>query len=600
MFTYPPKPWSDGQVHQVVTEDGHYITGVYDMSSNTWNLHHGTSGGHAGGLVMTTDVKTINTPPTKPIPTGTRITYPNINTQLDANWALQKQIDDIRGLTTSVWIGNSLEEPPLSESGDIIYYLWYQTDNETLLNYSVQSQSWVPVGGEGAASIAFSSIAPEFPTAFNVWFNVLSKETHVAYNSQWWNVSNQEAINNLTEALIEERQARIDGDEALAEAARTYTLETEPLSVRPQIQLVDQDQNFSNVHFDSSGGLDVYSTADGIRYDGTQLVDANELQDQRLDRIESELDAFIRQKESGTWGYRADQTASSTLEAEYHLVTNLTQAEYDTAIESCTNSYQQCLANSAGDPTAASECNRLQVECQAAVPAVGTNSPVNGNFMIAKTLYINEKDVAGFTHSFGDTSVGDYIELIDEPGGNEYHLALVGSKTYNSGTYTFEIVPVVSKGDLTFTNGTEFHFFSLTQDADIETLDNRYLKLTGGDLTGNLHIRDGKKFYVHGTAGRIYLEDDDKKINTTLYASGLIDSKGTIRSDKSSGVCLEARQDGTTTFKVYADGSSQTTKAITDSTNNQAHVTKGWTDGRFAKGGGIKFSISGNTLYVEY
>ena len=600
MFTYPPKPWSDGQVHQVVTEDGHYITGVYDMSSNTWNLHHGTSGGHAGGLIMTTDVKTINTPPTKPIPTGTRITYPNINTQLDANWALQKQIDDIRGLTTSVWIGNSLETPPLSESGDIIYYLWYQTDNETLLNYSVQSQSWVPVGGDGAASIAFSSIAPEFPTAFNVWFNVLSKETHVAYNSQWWNVSNQEAINNLTEALIEETQARIAGDEALAEAARTYTLETEPLSVRPQIQLVDQDQNFSNVHFDSSGGIDVFSTADGIRYDGTQLVDANELQDQRLDRIESELDAFIRQKESGTWGYRADQTASSTLEAEYHLVTNLTQDERDAAIASCVNDYQQCLIDNAGDPSASSECNRLQVECQGKVPAVGTNSPINGNFMIAKFLYINEKDVAGFTHSFGDTSVGDYIELIDEPGGNEYHLALVGSKTYNSGTYTFEIVPVVSRGDLTFANGTEFHFFSLTQDADIETLDNRYLQITGGQLTGNLHIRDGKKVYVHGTAGRIYLEDDDKNINTTLYASGLIDSKNTIRSDKSSGVCLEARQNGTTTFKVYADGSSQTTKAITESTNNQAHVTKGWTDGRFAKGGGIKFSISGNTLYVEY
>ena len=63
MFTYPPKPWVDGQVHQIVTEDGHYITGVYDQSSNTWNLHHGTTGGHAG-LVMTPDVKTINTPPT--------------------------------------------------------------------------------------------------------------------------------------------------------------------------------------------------------------------------------------------------------------------------------------------------------------------------------------------------------------------------------------------------------------------------------------------------------------------------------------------------------------------------------------------------------
>ena len=601
MFTYPPKPWVDGQVHQVVTEDGHYITGVYDMSSNTWNLHHGTSGGHAG-LVMTTDVKTINTPPDKPIPTGTRITYPNINTQLDANWALQKQIDDIRALTTSVWIGNSLETPPLNAEGEVIYYLWYQTDNEELLHYSVQAQRYVIISGDGGANIAFSSIEPEFPSDFNVWFNVLSKESHIAYNSQWWPISDNyfslKTREDLDAFMVATEAALKDLGDAINRIS--YRIECEPLAVRPQIQLVDQDQNFSNVHFDATGGLDVYSTIDSIRFDGTQLVDANELQDQRLDRIESELDAFIRQKESGTWNYNANSTATGTLEAQYQLVTNLTQAERDAAIESCTNAYQQCLANSAGDPTAASECNRLQVECQGDVPAVGVNSPVNGNFMIAKTLYINEKDAADFTHSFGDTSVGDYIELIDEPGGSEYHLALVGSKTYDSGTYTFEIVPVVSKGNLNFPNGTEFHFFSLTQDADIETLDNRYLKLTGGDLTGNLHFRDGKKLYLHGTAGRIYLEDDDKNINTTLYTSGLIDSKGTIRSDKSSGVCLEARLDGTTTWKVYADGSSQTTKPITESTNNQAHVTKGWTDGRFAKGGGITFEIQGNALYVKY
>ena len=392
----------------------------------------------------------------------------------------------------------------------------------------------------------------------------------------------------------------LDKIDELEESARQYTLETEPLSVRPQIQLVDQDQNYSNVHFDAGAGLDVYSSADAITFDAAQLVDANELQDQRLDRIEGELDAFIRQKESGTWTYNTDGTQSSTLEAQYQLVTNLTQDEFDAATESCTNDYSQCLIDASGNPQAGSECNRVLNECNAAIPAVGTDSPVNGNFMIAKTLYINEKDVGGFTHSFGDTSVGDYIELIDEPGGAEYHLALVGSKTYSGGTYTFEIVPVVSRGNLNFSNGTEFHFFTLAQDADIETLDNRYLKQTGGDLTGNLHIRDGKKMYLHGTASRIYLEDDEKNINTTLYSSGLIDSKGTIRSDKASGVCLEARLNGVTTFKVYADGSSQTTKPITEGTNNQSHVTKGWTDGRFAKGGGVTFEVQGNALYVSF
>ena len=580
MFTYPPKPWVDGQVHQIVTEDGHYITGVYDMSSNTWVLHHGTSGGHAGSLVMTPDVKTINTPPAKPIPTGTRITYPNINTQQDANWALQKQIDDIRALTTSVWIGNSLETPPLSAEGEVIYYLWYQTDNEELLHYSVQSQRYVIISGGGGANIAFSSIEPEFPSDFSVWFNVLSKESHIAYNSQWWPISDNYFSLQTREDLdnfIEETNKALD-DLNTAINRISYRIECEPLAVRPQIQLVDQDNNFSNVHFDASGGLDVYSTIDSIRFDGTQLVEANEFQDQRLDRIESELDAFIRQKESGTWNYNADSIATGTLEAQYQLVTNLTEADREAALESCTNEYQQCLTNSAGDPTAASECNRLQVECQNDIPAVGVNSAVNGNFMIAKTLYINEKDVAGFTHSFSDTSVGDYIELIDEPGGSEYHLALVGSKSYDSGTYTFEIVPVVSKGDLTFANGTEFHFFSLTQDADIETLDNRYLKLTGGSLTGNLNLINGKKLYVKGQDGRIYMQDDDGNTKTTLYGSGLIDSKGTIRSDKSSGVCLEARQDGATTFKVYADGSAQCLKTITTSASKDTLTTREYVD----------------------
>ena len=43
----------------------------------------------------------------------------------------------------------------------------------------------------------------------------------------------------------------------------TYTLETDP-DVSPQIQLVDQDDNFSNVHMRASGSLTVESDADSI------------------------------------------------------------------------------------------------------------------------------------------------------------------------------------------------------------------------------------------------------------------------------------------------------------------------------------------------
>ena len=96
-----------------------------------------------------------------------------------------------------MWIGNSLEEPPLGQDGTVIYYLWYQTDNEVLLHYSVQQQAYVPIEGEGSAQIAFASIAPEFPSPFNAWFNVLSKEMHLAYNSQWWPISRNEEVTYL-------------------------------------------------------------------------------------------------------------------------------------------------------------------------------------------------------------------------------------------------------------------------------------------------------------------------------------------------------------------------------------------------------------------
>lgn len=299
MFTYPPKPWSDGQVHQVVTEDGHYITGVYDMSSNTWNLHHGTTGGHAGGLVMTPDVKTINTPPTKPIPSGTRISYPNINNQQDANWALQKQIDDIRGLTTSVWVGNSLEEPPLGQDGEVIYHLWYQTDNETLLQYSFQAQEWVPIKGEGAANIAFSSIPPEFPSPFNAWFNVLSKETFVAYNGQWWEISRNKDVTDLmfaAQQLNDEKVSKsgdtMSGDLKFSGTDTISVLNSETLRLKSSTN--EQTTGFgTNTHItigrddDSSPTTNIYH----LQYPEQSAWAANkEYVDDREQEIQNQID----------------------------------------------------------------------------------------------------------------------------------------------------------------------------------------------------------------------------------------------------------------------------------------------------------------------
>ena len=59
---------------------------------------------------------------------------------------------------------------------------------------------------------------------------------------------------------------------------------------------------------------------------------------------------------------------------------------------------------------------------------------------------------------------------------------------------------------------TEFHFFSLTQDADIETLDNRYLKQTGGYLT-ETSDRTISALYVG--VSRLLMQDNDGNTKTT-------------------------------------------------------------------------------------
>ena len=54
--------------------------------------------------------------------------------------------------------------------------------------------------------------------------------------------------------------------------SNTYRIETDPMSGFAQIQLVDQDDNFTNVHFTASGDLTVTSTAAKIEY-GVDLTD---------------------------------------------------------------------------------------------------------------------------------------------------------------------------------------------------------------------------------------------------------------------------------------------------------------------------------------
>ena len=471
MFTYPPKPWVDGQVHQVVTEDGHYITGVYDMSSNTWNLHHGTSGGHAGGLVMTTDVKTINTPPDKPIPTGTRITYPNINTQLDANWALQKQIDDLRALTTSVWIGNSLEEPPLGQDGTVIYYLWYQTDNEVLLHYSVQQQAYVPIEGEGSAQIAFASIAPEFPSPFNAWFNTLSKEMHLAYNSQWWPISRNEEVTYLlaeyakrvlfsdtaptTGRLGEElQQGDFWWDTDALELLTYYNDQWFPVAIPPrQLEILRQelDQLYTYTSNNRVGIFDLRQETEG-----------------RLQTIEDQLEDIKPSLERGSWSHSMD-TLSGFTTGKFNLYVRHNE-------EYCQTKQVKCISDAAGDIEAINKCNRDFTTC------TNTDFTILDTWEDCNLIYINNIDDAGVSHGWDGVEPDEYLEIVNEDGSG-FALYKVTSEVSNATAYSlFDLVFVQGEGA---PNGlAKFKLFKM-----LEADPTDFVRKAGDTMKGRLNIQ---------------------------------------------------------------------------------------------------------------
>ena len=109
-----------------------------------------------------------------------------------------------------------------------------------------------------------------------------------------------------------------------------------------------------------------------------------------------------------------------------------------------------------------------------------------------------------------------------------------------------------------------------------------YLPLVGGTVTGNTTYQ--RKVYISAEGlsnddnTRLYLKDISGNVNLTLYPSGLYSGKNEVRVDRSSGQIFTGKKDGTTTFKVYADGSIETTKNTNRSTDKDNVPDKAYID----------------------
>ena len=100
-------------------------------------------------------------------------------------------------------------------------------------------------------------------------------------------------------------------------------------------------------------------------------------------------------------------------------------------------------------------------------------------------ITLNQEDLKGITHGFGDVEVGDYVEIVDLDEPLNYVLFVVTKAPEGTGIVNVE-VKLKDKGQNILIGETcEVRFFAVSeQDINLTELDNRYLKLSGGTMTG--------------------------------------------------------------------------------------------------------------------
>ena len=100
-------------------------------------------------------------------------------------------------------------------------------------------------------------------------------------------------------------------------------------------------------------------------------------------------------------------------------------------------------------------------------------------------ITLNQEDLKGITHGFGDVEIGDYVEIVDLDEPLNYVLFVVTKAPEGTGIVNVE-VKLKDKGQNILIGETcEVRFFAVSeQDINLTELDNRYLKLSGGTMTG--------------------------------------------------------------------------------------------------------------------
>ena len=129
----------------------------------------------------------------------------------------------------------------------------------------------------------------------------------------------------------------------------------------------------------------------------------------------------------------------------------------------------------------------------------GDNPPNNaGEFALSSddlsasnnTIVLNQEDLKGTAHGFGDVEVGDYVEIVDLDDPASYVLFVVSKKPEGTGVLNVEVTLKDKGQNILIGETCEIRFFAINeQDINLTDLDNRYLKLSGGTMDGGAVLK---------------------------------------------------------------------------------------------------------------
>ena len=200
MITYPDQPWADGQTFVHTTKEGDEITGVYDLSKDTWSFY----ADNTLDAVFTNNVYTVDIKPADqsiaaaaslfddalPLPIDD-----NLVTQQDVNWFLYDLISKA-GENNGIW--NDVAPPPDDGLGTPTFNFWWKPDEQQLYVWNPNKAEWVLTGFMSfdrppIISGGAPDEHPDFPgkplETGDFWFDTTTLEVLINYNGQWFPVS---------------------------------------------------------------------------------------------------------------------------------------------------------------------------------------------------------------------------------------------------------------------------------------------------------------------------------------------------------------------------------------------------------------------------